>query len=212
MQGTKTCLTTAPSGFPTDFTDFQFLSVKSVKSVVNSVVARGEKVGWRMNQKRSGAATRDLIFSACGRILRRDGLTSLTLDAVAAEAGLSKGGLLYHFPSKVALIEALFQHHIDRFNHDLRQLVATEEQGPGGWLRAYAKASMPRSPTRRMPASLPAFLLPVNAIPPCWKLCAAVMWHGSNKWRPVRSIPPLPCWCAWRWMVSGLRRCINTRH
>jgi AcrR family transcriptional regulator len=95
-----------------------------------------------MTQKRSAGETRDLIFAACGRILRRAGLTSLTLESVAAEAGLSKGGLLYHFPSKLALIEALFQQHIDRFNCDLQRLVETEEQGPGGWLRAYAKASI----------------------------------------------------------------------
>lgn len=99
-----------------------------------------------MNTKRSGEETRALIFASCGRILRRDGLTSLTLDAVAAEAGLSKGGLLYHFPSKLALIEALFQHHIDRFNRDLQRLVTTEEQGPrpagSRWLRAYAEASI----------------------------------------------------------------------
>lgn len=95
-----------------------------------------------MNQKRSAPETRDLIFAACGRILQRDGLPRLTLDAVAAETDLSKGGLLYHFPTKVALLEALFQHHIDRFNRDLQRLVETEEQGPGGWLRAYAKASI----------------------------------------------------------------------
>ncbi len=95
-----------------------------------------------MTQRRSAGETRDLIFGACGRILQRDGLTSLTLDAVAEEAGLSKGGLLYHFPSKVELIEALFQHHIDRFNAHLQCLVQTEDQGPGGWLRAYAKASI----------------------------------------------------------------------
>lgn len=95
-----------------------------------------------MTQKRSAVETRELIFAACGRILRREGLTQLTLEAVAAEAGLSKGGLLYHFPSKLALIEALFQHHVDRFNRDLQRLVETEEQGAGGWLRAYAKASV----------------------------------------------------------------------
>ena len=95
-----------------------------------------------MTGKRSAAETRELIFAACGRILRRDGLTRLTLDTVAVEAGLSKGGLLYHFPSKLALLEALFQHHIDRFNSDLQRLVQTEEQGAGGWLRAYAKASI----------------------------------------------------------------------
>jgi len=68
------------------------------------------------------------------------------VNEVAIALGLSKGGLLYHFPSKVALIEALFQHHIDRFNRDLQRLVATEEQGPrpvgSRWLRAYAKASI----------------------------------------------------------------------
>lgn len=95
-----------------------------------------------MTQKRSAGETRELIFDACSRILHREGLTSLTLDAVAEEAGLSKGGLLYHFPSKVGLIEALFQHHIDRFNAHLLRLVETEDQGPGGWLRAYAKASI----------------------------------------------------------------------
>lgn len=95
-----------------------------------------------MNGKRSATETKELIFAACSRILRRDGLTRLTLETVATEAGLSKGGLLYHFPSKLALMEALFQHHIDRFNSDLQRLVQTEEQGAGGWLRAYAKASI----------------------------------------------------------------------
>ena len=95
-----------------------------------------------MTQRRRAVVTRDLILDACSRILQRDGLTSLTLDAVAVEAGLSKGGLLYHFPSKVALIEALFQHNIDRFNLRLHEIVCTEERGPGGWLRAYARASI----------------------------------------------------------------------
>jgi len=92
--------------------------------------------------RRTATETCALIFAACSRILQREGFASLTLDAVAAEAGLSKGGLLYHFPSKVALIEALFQHHIDQFNERLRVLVAEEANGVGSWLRAYAKASI----------------------------------------------------------------------
>lgn len=95
-----------------------------------------------MNPRRNASETRDLIFAACSRILQRDGLASLTLAAVALEAGLSKGGLLYHFPSKVALIEALFQHHMDRFNARVQEIVTMEEAGAGGWLRAYARASV----------------------------------------------------------------------
>ena len=83
--------------------------------------------------------TRKRIFEACGRILQREGLSNLTLAAVAAEAGLSKGGLLYHFPSKKILIESLFEYHNERFEE---RLAEAEGDLPGAWLRAYAKASI----------------------------------------------------------------------
>ncbi|MDX1524395.1 MAG: TetR/AcrR family transcriptional regulator, partial [Anaerolineae bacterium] len=95
-----------------------------------------------MSQKRNGAQTRELIFEACGRILQRDGLVNLTIDNVAAEAGLSKGGLFYHFPSKEALIEGLFNYHNDKFEARLQELAQAEGDEPGAWLRAYAKASI----------------------------------------------------------------------
>lgn len=40
-------------------------------------------------------------------IAGRDGIAALSLNAVAREAGVSKGGLLHHFPNKQALIFAL---------------------------------------------------------------------------------------------------------
>ena len=95
-----------------------------------------------MSQRRTAVETREIIFEACSSILRRDGLASLTLDAVAEEAGLSKGGLLYHFPSKVALIEGLFEYHNDIFELRLQELTTAEGDDPGAWLRAYAKASV----------------------------------------------------------------------
>jgi AcrR family transcriptional regulator len=95
-----------------------------------------------MAQKRTAVQTKTLIFEACSRILRREGLSSLTLDAVAEEASLSKGGLLYHFPTKLALIESLFEYHNDKFEERLRELTQQEGDGAGAWLRAYAIASV----------------------------------------------------------------------
>ena len=95
-----------------------------------------------MNQRRTASETRRLLFEACSRILRRDGLTNLTLDAVSAEAGLSKGGLLYHFPTKESLIEGLFEYHNDKFESRVARLVEEEGEEPGAWLRAYARASI----------------------------------------------------------------------
>ena len=37
----------------------------------------------------------------------------MSIEAVAARAGVSKGGLLYHFPTKQALLRALVTEHVD---------------------------------------------------------------------------------------------------
>ncbi|MGD2159358.1 MAG: TetR/AcrR family transcriptional regulator [Anaerolineales bacterium] len=86
--------------------------------------------------------TRQQIFEACSWILRNEGLTNLTLEAVADEAQISKGGLLYHFPNKESLIEALFEYHNSKFETRLQELVEAEGDEVGAWLRAYAKASI----------------------------------------------------------------------
>jgi len=51
--------------------------------------------------------TRKRLLGAAAAVVRRDGAKALTLDAVAAQAGVSKGGLLYHFASKRELLDAM---------------------------------------------------------------------------------------------------------
>lgn len=60
---------------------------------------------------------RDRILEAAERVVGDVGAARLTLDVVAQAAGVSKGGLLYHFPSKESLLGALAQryvHNMDR--------------------------------------------------------------------------------------------------
>ena len=40
------------------------------------------------------------------------GAAHISIDAIARRAGISKGGLLYHFPKKDALIQALVEQHL----------------------------------------------------------------------------------------------------
>ena len=49
----------------------------------------------------------DSLLDAAETVVARHGIGSLTLDAVAAEAHVSKGGLLHHFSTKDRLVEAL---------------------------------------------------------------------------------------------------------
>lgn len=51
--------------------------------------------------------TRDRILNALQRILVGEGASGVTLEKVAVEAGVSKGGLLYHFKTKADLYDGL---------------------------------------------------------------------------------------------------------
>ncbi|MCR2379329.1 TetR/AcrR family transcriptional regulator, partial [Salmonella enterica] len=55
----------------------------------------------------STSITRQKILEAASQIVQCKGVAKLTLEAVAKEAGISKGGLLYHFANKEALIEGM---------------------------------------------------------------------------------------------------------
>lgn len=53
---------------------------------------------------------RDHILNSAVAVVERDGVRGLTLDAVAAQAAVTKPGLLYHFPSREALLAAVHEH------------------------------------------------------------------------------------------------------
>ncbi len=56
-------------------------------------------------------AARDRILDAAEQLVTTAGGNNLTLDAVAQAAGVSKGGLLYHYPNKDALFAAMIERH-----------------------------------------------------------------------------------------------------
>lgn len=61
-------------------------------------------------------ASREVILDAAETLVREQGVNRMTLDAVAAKAGLSNGGLLYNFPSKDALLRGMIERFVERVN------------------------------------------------------------------------------------------------
>ena len=70
------------------------------------------------------AGTRDRILDALEKLLLDVGIAQVTLESVAAEAGVSKGGLLYHFPSKEALLAAMVRRLGERADAQLADAVS----------------------------------------------------------------------------------------
>ncbi|GGD08862.1 TetR/AcrR family transcriptional regulator [Nocardioides daphniae] len=69
---------------------------------------------------------RDKVLQAYVALLL-EGERGATMDAVAAQAGVSKGGLLYHFPSKDALAEAVLERFATVTADDLRAMRVAPE-------------------------------------------------------------------------------------
>ncbi len=63
--------------------------------------------------------TRDRIMEAATAVAHAVGPAHLSLDAVAEQAGVSKGGLLYHFPTKVSLLKAIVELHLQTIEHSV---------------------------------------------------------------------------------------------
>jgi len=85
---------------------------------------------------------RDAILDAAQARLLSQGPSGLVLDAVASEAGVSKGGLLYHFPSKEALIRGLSERMLAGFDAIQEALHAADADPDGAWTRAYVRSTV----------------------------------------------------------------------
>jgi AcrR family transcriptional regulator len=76
------------------------------------------------------------VLDAAETVVVRQGIANLTLDAVAAEAGLSKGGLLHHFPSKDRLVEAMVARSAESTRRCYFDAYERVPEGPGRMTRA----------------------------------------------------------------------------
>lgn len=89
-------------------------------------------------------ATRDKVLDGAEAVLARDGIGSLTMDAVALEAAVSKGGVLHHFRSKDALVSALALRKLQRLEEGVDAAQARLAGLPQAVLRGmidYARAT-----------------------------------------------------------------------
>lgn len=71
---------------------------------------------------------RQRILDAAAALAEDDGAHSLSLERVAERAGVSKGGLLYHFRSKEELLNAMLLSVIDAHDTDIQRRVDAGER------------------------------------------------------------------------------------
>jgi len=73
---------------------------------------------------------RSQILDAVEVVVVENGVGKLTLGLVARHVGLSKSGLLHHFPSKELLIDALVERTVDCWRESMKQAISGQSPGP----------------------------------------------------------------------------------
>ncbi|MCC5970326.1 MAG: TetR/AcrR family transcriptional regulator [Pararhodobacter sp.] len=129
---------------------------------------------------RDKAKTRQRILEAAEAIARREGPAAMSLDAVAAAAGVSKGGLLYHFPGKSKLLQAMVDEYLSRFDTVLEGEARTGR--PNAVILAYIQHFISERERNTPP---PSGLLAVFAEDP--DMLAPVQRHERNFLNRIRA-------------------------
>ncbi|WP_181265343.1 TetR/AcrR family transcriptional regulator [Pseudomonas aeruginosa] len=83
---------------------------------------------------------RDQLLDAAEAVIGREGAAGLTIDAVAKEMGITKGGVQYCFGTKDALIDAIFERWGKAYD-SLFEAVAGKQPTPLTRVRAHAEAT-----------------------------------------------------------------------
>lgn len=90
---------------------------------------------------------RSQLLTVVRELLVNEGPHAVTLDAVSAKAGVTKGGLQHHFRSKQALLDALRDQLFEEFQQGYAQALSLEEEGrPGRHARAYIRTAFDDGP------------------------------------------------------------------
>jgi len=90
------------------------------------------------------------ILLAAARVIADKGIFNLTLETVAKEAGISKGGLLYHYDSKEKMIEDMVVYLTESYLCKIDETVSEDKTQRGKWSRAFLDVTLNKANTKKI--------------------------------------------------------------
>lgn len=97
--------------------------------------------------------TRERILQAAREVVMEGGAGHLTLDAVVARAGMSKGAFLYHFKTKRDLLLTMIDDRVTAFDGRQEEREQPFAGDPDPWLSSQV-SSMPDDEMQKLSAAL----------------------------------------------------------
>ncbi|WP_433392244.1 TetR/AcrR family transcriptional regulator [Micromonospora sp. KLBMP9576] len=91
-------------------------------------------------RERDTARTRRVVLDAAAKVVGTHG-SGASVDAIARQAGVSKGGLLHHFRSRDELLLAVAEDLAEQFAASVYAAVDPRDHAPGRLVRGYVNAT-----------------------------------------------------------------------
>ena len=113
---------------------------------------------------------RAAVLDCARAIVVEGGIAGLSINAVAASAGVTKGAVFHHFGSKAALVEAVFAGLFEELDREIDASLADEGDSHGCFTRAYVATVFRADERHQMPprAGLWISAIADPAIRPLW--------------------------------------------
>lgn len=89
------------------------------------------------HRRKQPELVRQQLLEVAARLSLEQGVAGVTLDAVSQAAGVSKGGLLHHFPNKMALLDGLFDDLTGKLERTIEEEMRNDPVAHGRFTRAY---------------------------------------------------------------------------
>lgn len=137
---------------------------------------------------RRSAFTRATLIRQAGFILVGKGANAFSLAAVAEASGVTKGGLLHHFPSRARLIEGMFDAQLERIEVDIDTRLETSGFSRGCFTRAYIASVLSEAGHADRPWSVLARTLIIAPhLEPKWAdwLRTRLLQHAATDGEPL---------------------------
>lgn len=135
------------------------------------------------------------LLDAAAEILIHESAQKLTLNLVAQKAGVSKGGLLHHFPSKEKLLDGLFHRELNLFRDEIQAAMEKDPVATGRAARAYiglGNASNPQDKSYIILRQLLSIMLSDNTLSQEW---TRIYWQTIKSTGLFEESSPLMILC-----------------
>ena len=120
--------------------------------------------------KKMPEQTQRKILETAISLIADTGVNGVSLQAVAQQAGVTKGGLLHHFPNKTQLIKACIEYALNKIDEVIDDLIQEDPVAYGCLTRAYLYITLNKT----------------LDVAPCWNAFSMAMLTDktfSNLWK-----------------------------